>query len=252
MQERAYFLNDILSACGLMCAMQWIDRLTLFATPDFIGVILLFLSWLAIGWIIENPPEKHKSVSVLMVAYRREWMRQFILRDPRIYDAQILGNLRQGTAFLASASMIAIGGGLALIGNAEQLTSVASEITLVSAPTIVWEIKLIVMLFFVANSFLKFVWSHRLFGYAAVIMSAVPVDPKDPLCVPRADKAGEIGVFAAKAYNRGLRSVYFGLAAAAWLGGGYALIFACLLTNVIIWRREFASLSRAALLKEPK
>ena len=230
--------------------MQWIDRLSLFSPSDFIGCVFLFGSWLIIGWIIENPPQKHKSVSVLMITYRREWMRQFILRDPRIYDAQILSNLRQGTAFFASASMIAIGGGLALIGNAEQLTSVASELTLVSAPIIVWEIKLIIMLFFVANSFLKFVWSHRLFGYAAVIMSAVPVDPEDPACIPRADKAADIGIFAAKAYNRGLRSVYFGLAAAAWLGGGVALILACLLTNIIIFRREFASLSRVALLKE--
>ncbi|SHG83976.1 DUF599 domain-containing protein [Cognatishimia maritima] len=232
--------------------MQWIDRLSLFSTVDFCAVALLFFSWLAMGWIIENPPESRKSVSSLMAFYRREWMRQFIDRDPRIYDAQILGNLRQGTAFFASATMIAIGGGLALIGNAEKLTGIASDLTLVRAPTIVWEIKLVLMLFFVTNSFLKFVWSHRLFGYAAVIMSAVPVDPTDPHCVPRADKAAEIGISAARGYNRGLRSIYFGLAAAAWLAGGVALILAVILTNFIIFRREFASHSRRSLLREPR
>lgn len=232
--------------------MQWIDRLSLFSAPDFIGLALLFCSWLLIGWFTENPPAGRPSVSNLMIFYRREWMRQFVDRDPRIYDAQILTNLRQGTAFLTSASMLAVGGGLALIGNAEQLTGVAAELTLVSAPTIVWEIKLIVMLFFVANAFLKFVWSHRLFGYAAVIMSAVPVDPSDPHCGPRADKAADIGITAARSYNRGLRSIYFGLAAAAWLGGAYTLMIACALTTFIIWRREFASHSRLSLLKEPR
>lgn len=232
--------------------MQWIDRLSLFSASDFTGLAVLFGSWLVIGWFTENPPAYRPSVSYLMIFYRREWMRQFVHRDPRIYDAQILANLRQGTAFLTSASMIAVGGGLALIGNAEQLTGVASELTLVSAPTIVWEIKLIVMLFFVANAFLKFVWSHRLFGYAAVIMSAVPVDPSDPNCVPRAEKAADIGIAAARSYNRGLRSIYFGLAAAAWLGGAYTLMLACVLTNFIIWRREFASHSRMSLLRDPQ
>ncbi len=231
--------------------MEWIDRISLFSTFDYVAVSILFLGWLVMGWIVENPPKSRPSVSVLMVFYRQEWMRQFILRDPRIFDAQILNNLRQGTAFFASASMLAIGGGLALIGNAERLTGVASDLTLVSAPTIVWEIKLIVMLFFVVNAFLKFVWANRLFGYTAVVMSAVPVDPTDKHCEIRADKAAEINIAAARGFNRGLRSVYFGLAAAAWLAGAMGLLAATALTIFIVWRREFASLSREALLRTP-
>ena len=70
-----------------------------------------------------------------------------------------------------SASMIAIGGGFALLGNAERLAGLAGELTLETAPIVVWEIKLIVMLLFATNAFLKFVWAHRLFGYAAVLMA---------------------------------------------------------------------------------
>ena len=80
-----------------------------------------------------------------------------ITRDPRIFDATILGNLRQGTAFFASASMISIGGVLALFGNTEQLIGIADDLTLNSEPNIVWELKLMVTLFFVTNAFLKFV-----------------------------------------------------------------------------------------------
>lgn len=229
--------------------MLWMDRITLFSPLDFVAVAALVISWLGMSYVIENPPHSRPSMSHLMADYRREWMRQFILRSPRMYDAQILGMLRQATAFFGSASMIAIGGGLAMIGNADRLTGVANDLALAEVPRFVWEIKIILALIFVANAFLKFVWSNRLFGYCAVVMSALPVDPKDPLCDLRAEQAGSINISAARAFNRGLRSVYFGLAACAWLAGPLMLLTATVVTVFIIYRREFASLSRAALLR---
>lgn len=44
-----------------------------------------------------------------MNAYRREWMRHFVTRSPRIFDGNILTTLREGTAFFASACLIAVG-----------------------------------------------------------------------------------------------------------------------------------------------
>jgi uncharacterized membrane protein len=228
--------------------MNILDRLTLFSPLDFGAVALLILLWLAIGWRIEHPSSKHASVSVLMAGYRREWMRQMVTRSPRIYDAAILSSLRQGTAFFASASMISIGGVVALVGNTEQLIGIADDLTLERDPSIVWEFKLMVTLFFVTNAFLKFVWSNRLFGYCAVLMSAFPNEIDDTLTMPRAMQAAEINVTAARGFNRGLRSVYFGLASFAWLAGPIALIVGSLITCLVLWRREFASQSRDVLL----
>jgi uncharacterized membrane protein len=42
---------------------------------------------------------------------------------------------------------------------------VAQDLTLESDPIFLLEVKLLVLLLFAANAFLKFVWSHRLFGY---------------------------------------------------------------------------------------
>jgi len=228
--------------------MDILDRLALFSYLDYSAIGLLFMLWLMIGWRIEHPSKKHASVSVLMAEYRREWMRQMVTREPRIYDAKILASLRQGTAFFASASLISIGGVLALIGNTDQLIGIADDLTLDRDPSIVWELKLLVTLFFVTNAFLKFVWSNRLFGYCAVLMSAVPNDITDPRTMPRAMQAAEINVTAARGFNRGLRSVYFGLASVAWLAGPIALIGASLITCLVLWRREFASQSRDVLL----
>jgi uncharacterized membrane protein len=226
------------------------DRLSLFTPLDLGAVIVIVLAWQLIGLRIENPSSRHPAVSILMADYRREWMRHMVSRQPRIFDAQTLSTLRQGTSFFASATMIAIGGGLAAIGNSDQLMGLANQITLESDPAIVWEIKLLVILFFLVNAFLKFVWSHRLFGYCAVLMAAVPNEIENPNALPRAAKAATINITAARSFNRGLRAVYFAMGASAWLLGAWALIGATLITCAVLWRREFASKSRAALLED--
>lgn len=230
--------------------MELLARLQYFSSLDIAALCLLGAAWMIIGWLIDNPPAGRPSVSVLMGDYRREWMVQFVTREPRILDANILGNLRQGTTFFASASMIAIGGALALIGNTEQLLGLAQDLSLENAPAIVWEVKILVVILFLANAFLKFVWSHRLFGYCAVVMASVANDPEDPRALPRAAKAGEINITGARSFNRGLRSVYFALGAMAWLLGPGPLIAATVLTVLVLWRREFASHSRAVLLRK--
>ena len=221
-----------------------------FTLADLLTVGWLFVAWLAIGWITEHPPRNHPSVSEVMKAYRREWMRHFVTRDPRIFDANILTSLREGTAFFASACMIAIGGGLALIGNTDQLAGVARQFDLEHVPALKWEIKIVLVLFFVANALLRFVWSHRLFGYCAILMASVPNDADDPVATVRAHQAAELNVTAAKSYNIGLRSVYFGLAALGWLAGPWMLFLTTTVVLALTWRREFASHSRAIMLRD--
>jgi len=206
-------------------------------------------AWLPLSWVIDHPPAQRPSTSQIMAGYRRAWMQELITRQPRIFDAQIVGSLRQGTAFFASTAVLAIGGTLALMGNADALTGIASELLLIADPAFVWELKLVVVALFLTNAFLKFVWSNRLFGYASVLMAAVPNDIDDPRCGPRARQAAEINITAARAFNRGLRSVYFALTSAVWLGGPIPYIAATLFTCLVIWRREFASQSRRILLE---
>lgn len=231
--------------------MNWIQRLSYFSPLDFAALALLLLAWLAMGWRIERRDHARPSVAVLMEEFRRDWMRHMITREPRVFDAQLLGNLRQGTAFFASATMIAIGGGLALIGNTDRLSGLAADLTLGEEPAFVWEIKVIVVLLLLANAFLKFVWAHRLFGYCSVLMAAVPNDPEAPLAVPRAAQAAEVNITAARNFNRALRAIYFALAASAWLLGAVPLILASAVTVSMLYRREFASESRGVLLQVP-
>lgn len=217
---------------------------------DIAALALLVACWLAIGWISEHPPRNRISVGRLMEGYRREWMRQLVTREPRIFDAAIMDSLRHGTTFFASTSLIAIGGGFALIGNPERLAAVASDLALDTGPALLWEAKILTAIMLGANAFLKFVWAHRLFNYCAIAMAAVPNDVGE-IAYTRAAQAAEVNINAAKSFNRGLRSVYFALASLAWMLGPVVLVTATVLTTAMLWRREFASTSRRALLANP-
>ena len=222
---------------------------TTFTLTDRAAFLFLVVAWFVIGWLAEHPPKWRPSVSYLMQDYRYRWMVEFLTRDPRIFDVSLIDSLRQGTAFFASASMIAIGGGVALIGNAATLQGLAQDLTIgIDASQL--RIKLIVVLTLLSNALLKFVWSHRLFGYCAIMMAAVPNDFTDPMAAPRARQAAEINITAARSFNRGLNAIYFALAALGWLISAEALILATILTGGVLLRREFASQSRAVMLED--
>lgn len=220
-------------------------------TLDLILLAGLVLAWLVSGWLSEHPPQSLPSVSVLMEEYRRDWMRTFVTRQPRIFDATLIDSLRQGTAFFASACMIAIGGGVALIGNAAAVQRLTEELPL-NGPGPDVALKMLPVIGFLANALLKFVWAHRLFGYCSILMAAVPNDPEDPLAFHRAGQAAEINITAARSFNRGLKSIYFALAALGWLLGPWGLLAGTVLATGILLRREFASYSRKVILaREP-
>ena len=146
---------------------------------------------------------------------------------------------------------IAIGGGVALIGNTPTIARLAADLP-VETSGIDLGLKMLLALGFLANALLKFVWAHRLFGYCSILMAAVPNDPSDPAALPRALQAAEINITAAKSFNRGLRSIYFALAALAWILGPWTLVAATLAAATVLLRREFWSQSRQVMLTPPR
>lgn len=223
-----------------------LDILALIALPDCIALAALLGCCVGVGLWIESP-RGGPSVTLLMSEYRREWMRQMVTRSNRIADVQVLVSLRQGTSFFASTSLLALGALLALVGNPQPLEGVAEGLTQLDAPVQVWQMKLLLPALLLAQAFLKFVWAHRVFGYCSVVMAAVPEDPADPRAGPRAGQAAELNIRAALNFNRGLRWMYFALAALAWLLGPLALGLATALVTWVLWSREFYSTPRDIL-----
>jgi uncharacterized membrane protein len=103
---------------------------------------------------------------------------------------------------------------------------------------------------FLANALLKFIWAHRLFGYCSILMAAVPNDPNHPEAAHRATQAADINITGAKSFNRGLRSIYFALGALGWLLGPWGLVAGALVISAILIRRDFGSTSREVMLRD--
>ncbi|WP_232830373.1 DUF599 domain-containing protein [Oceanicella sp. SM1341] len=223
-----------------------------FTLRDAFAGAFLLLAWAISGYVIEHAPKRRPSMHMLMQSYRLSWMQEMCLRDVRIFDTNILNTLRQGPSFFGSACMIAIGGGLALLGQTDRLVSVAQDLNVDGASLrVVWEAKILLVVIILASAFLKFVWSHRLFGYCAVVMASVPNLGPEGVTEEMheiARKAGYLNIYAARSFNRGLRAVYFALAGLSWLLGPEALVVATLFTLFTLYRREFNSQSRAVVL----
>jgi uncharacterized membrane protein len=229
--------------------MTLIDHLTLLTLGDGLAAAFILMAWAIVGWVIEHPPAGRPSVSTLMVSYRMDWMQAFEARDNRIFDAQIMGTLRQGTSFFASTSILAIGGVLALIGNTDQLRGVAQEFANADAPEFIWQLKLVLVGFFLTFAFLKFVWAHRLFGYCAVVMGAVGRAGEER-GARLWKQAAELNIRASVNFTRGLRAMYFALGALGWLVGPIALAVTTIGITYLLWSREFSSAPREILLEK--
>ena len=226
--------------------------LTALFTPfDAVALALLAVSYLGIGWRIEHPGAGRRSVTVIMAELRRDWMVELAKRDNRIFDSQIVGNLRTATSFFASTSILAIGGVLAVAGNAEMLTVMTDGLLADPRPVELYQLKLFLVALFLTGGFLRFVWSNRVFGYCSVAMAAVP-PPGDPRALVVARQAAELNIRAAVNFNRGLRAIFFALATITWMLGAAPLIVATAATVCTLWGREFASKSHRILQRKEK
>lgn len=224
----------------------FVDIAALLGWVDLAALGYLLLGGAIIGWRIEHPGSARPSVTIMMADYRMSWMRSFAERSNRIFDSQILGNLRQSTSFFASTCLLALGGTLALIGNVEPLTGLAEELH-AESPALIYQLKLVVVAVFLAAGFMRFVWSNRVFGYCAVIMGSMPNDPNDPGVPDHIRRAGELNIRAGINFNRGLRAIYYALGAVAWLIGPFALFLAASVSFWLVWSREFTSVPRQIL-----
>ncbi len=226
----------------------WLAQLTLW---DAMALGYLALVFWAIGWSVTHHPRGWLSTGEMVSAYRLLWMRRAARRDVRVTDITLLGLLRTGASFLASMTMFAIGGAVALLGQIDLLESLAQDVVGgFGAPRATQQVKLLCLIGILVYAFLKFVWSIRVFGYCAVVMGAMPGDQAhdtDEEIEREASRAAELNRLAARNFNDGLRAIYCGLAMLAWFLGPLAFACATTLTGIMLFRREFASDTRAAL-----
>lgn len=218
---------------------------------DALALIYVIASYRLVGWLVTHHPRAWRSAGEMITAYRGLWMRRAAKRQPRVTDITLLSVLRTGTSFLASMTIFAIGGAVALLGQIELLETVALAVAGgFDAPRSAQQVKILALIALLAFAFLKFIWSLRVFGYCAVVMGAMPGDEEGDAeedIEREAARAAELNRIAARNFNEGLRALYYSLAMLAWLLGPLGLIVATTMTTAMLIRREFWSETRNAL-----
>jgi uncharacterized membrane protein len=225
-----------------------------FSLPDYIALVFFALAWVAYWVGVERTQAAGRGLNLLMDGYRKRWMEQMVVRDNRIVDTTIMASLQNGTAFFASTSLIAIGGVLALLQATDAVLTLFEDLPFGIATTrLAWEVKVIGLAVIFVYAFFKFSWAYRLFNYAAILVGSVPTprgdgDRTEALAAAR--RAAAMNVVAGRHFNRGQRAFFFALAYLGWFISAYVFMTATGAVLYVMWRRQFASDARDAILDE--
>jgi uncharacterized membrane protein len=213
-------------------------------TVDILAVSFFALEWSVYAFTLERTSYGRDSLSARMHAYRERWIRRVLDRDARMVDMQIMISLQNGTAFFASTSLLAIGGGLALLRSTTDALMVLSKLPVDISPTpALWEMKCVGLILIFIYAFFKFAWSYRLFNYVAIMVGAMPLTSERDTAEAEAHVLRTARLFesAGRHFNRGQRAFFFALGYLGWFVSPWVLFFTTALVVVVTWRRQFAS-----------
>ncbi|CAO4147470.1 DUF599 domain-containing protein [Methylorubrum thiocyanatum] len=225
-----------------------------FSPLDFAALVFFVASWVSYSFAVARRRGDRLSLSQIMNRQRRNWAVQMIARDNRVVDTTINASLQNGTAFFASTSLIALGSVLTLSRSGDDVLNLFSALPFGTGTTRqTWEIKVAGLAMVFVYAFFKFAWAYRLFNYGAILIGAVP--PKgsgasEEVMRRAAERAGAMNVAAGSHFAKGQRAFLFALAYLGWFVSAPVLMLATASVVWVMWRRQFASPIRAALLAE--
>jgi uncharacterized membrane protein len=218
--------------------------MTIFALPDIFAISFFVLAWAFYAIALERTKFGQKSLNSRMSIYREVWVRRLLDREARMVDMQIMLSLQNGTAFFASTTLLAIGGGLTLLRSTEEALSVLQTLPLGirNSPSL-WELKCIGLVLIFVYAFFKFVWSYRLFNYVAIMIGAMPFANKrdTPEAQSHVMRTTRLFQAAGRHFNRGQRAFLFALGYLGWFISPWILFASTVAIVIVMWRRQFDS-----------
>ena len=173
-----------LMTAGISMSGYWIDIL---------AVGFFVLEWTVYAVTLEHTAYGRDSLSARMHGYREIWIRRLLDREARMVDMQIMASLQNGTAFFASTSLLAVGGGLALLRSTSDALAVLGALPIDLRPSpALCEIKCVGLILIFIYAFFKFAWAYRLFNYVATLFGAMP--PAQQRDAPETEEIGRAHV----------------------------------------------------------
>lgn len=207
---------------------------------DAIAVAWFLAAWIGYGWMADHSRMAARGLLGVTHRHRLEWARQLLLRENRVTDASLVGNLMTSVSFYANTTIYILAGLLALLGALDQVISATAALPFagVSSRTL-WELKLLLLLAVFVVAYFKFTWALRLFNVLSILIGAAPqVEVGGETEMAR---MARINSMAGDEFNGGIRAYYFGLAAVTWFIQPWLFIAMTSVVLGVLYRRDFAS-----------
>lgn len=226
---------------AIMLGLNWADA---FAAAVYVA------SWLGYHLLLEHEKAANDGLNYVMRQQRLAWLKRMGERENRIVDTQITASLQNGSAFFASASMIALGATVGMLRSTDEALRVFESLPFNATPSrTLWELKLVGLAIIFGYAFFKFAWSYRLFNYSAILIGATPpFDDPDAAARERAvHRAALMNIAAGRHFTRGQRALFFAVAYLGWFVSPWLFVVLTLFVVMAMSRRQFSSDARAAV-----
>jgi uncharacterized membrane protein len=217
-------------------------------TPwDWGALACFFVAWIGYARFARRRASVQPSLLAASNRVRRQWMLEATRRENRVVDGVVVQNLSTSPSFFASTTILIIGGLLAVLGASDHAQSLVAGLPFAArTPTLVLDMKLVLLTGIFVYAFFRFTWSLRQYTFGALLVASAPDREVFALLGDAererfADRAGAVVGLAAEAFNDGLRAYYFAFAATAWLFSPVAFAVASAGVVWVLYMREFRS-----------
>jgi len=217
---------------------------------DLAALGFFLFCWLFYEPLLKQLGKEKNVINTDMTVIRRRWMQEMAVREIALLDGQLLGHAINSASFFASSNLILIAAAAGvLFGGDSALKTIEDLAVLAPASTLVFQIKLGIVLVALARGLLDFIWAIRQMNYCLAAIGATPMWSPRAVLDEYAEATGAILNPALSAFNAGVRGYYFALAAAAWLLGPIAFAVATGGAMVLLLWRQRRSPASAAVRK---
>lgn len=209
---------------------------------DLVAIGFFFICWIGYAQYANIKGKSKCSLLGVMPSYRTKWMENMVVREHKIVDSNIVGNLMRMITFFASTTILIIAVIFAGLGAADKVSEFASNLPFVTVPSLAMqEIRMIILLLIFIYAFFKFTWSLRQNNFVLILIGSAREKREDQPQEDLIEKLSGLETLAAQSFNYGLRAYYFALPIMAWFIHPVLFMFATIVIVLVLNRREFHS-----------
>ncbi|KRW59788.1 DUF599 domain-containing protein [Pseudomonas sp. TTU2014-080ASC] len=214
--------------------------------PHVLAAFWFILCWAGYTRYARSKGASTPCLASVLHLYREDWMRRMLLRDNRIADANVIGNLERNASFFASSTLIILAGILTVLGASERAVSLLADLPFVQPVSRgMSEVKLLCLGLVFVYAFFTFSWCMRQYNFAAVLVGSAPMVGERHVTEQErksfAERTARVISMAANQFNQGLRAYYFGMACLAWFINPWFFMLVTSGVVFVLYRREFHS-----------